>query len=123
MIRKFVLAAILVAAPLGALQAMNVATFLQKADALEKKGMRAMFSSDFRLLKNEVVTATTALRNERLAAERAGRRGAYCPTKKSSLNSNEILAAFRSIPAGQRQSVEVKDAMRALLVRKFPCRG
>src|SRR5687768_7048868 len=123
MIRKFVLAACLVAAPLGALQAMNVAAFLHKADALEKKGMRAMFSSDYRLLKNEVVTASAALRAERLAAERAGRHGTYCPPKKSGLTSREILASFRAIPAAQRQTVEVKDALRGLLARKFPCRG
>src|SRR5688500_14469978 len=103
MIRKFVLAACLAAAPLGALQAMSVAAFLQKADALEKEGMRAMFSSDFRMLKREVETAVTALRAERLAAERAGRRGAYCPTRKAGLTSRDILAGFRAIPGPQRQ--------------------
>lgn len=118
---KFVLAALLVATPLGALQAMNVAAFLEKADALEKKGMRAMFSSDYRLLKREVTAGFAALRAERLAAERAGRRGAYCPPKRVAIGTREMLAAFRSVPAGQRQSVEVKDALRAMLVRKFPC--
>jgi hypothetical protein len=122
MIKRFVLGIVLVATPLAALQAMNVAVFLQKADALEKKGMRALFASDYKLLKNEVVTDSQALRVERLAAERAGRHGAYCPPKKSGLSSGEILAAFRSIPAGQRAGIDVKDALRALLARKYPCR-
>jgi len=120
--KKLVLGALLVALPLGALQAMNVATFMQKADALEKKGMTALFSSDYRLLKSEVVNASKLLRAERLAAERAGRRGFYCPPAKSGIKSNEILAHFRAIPAAQRQRIEVKDGLRGLLARKLPCR-
>jgi hypothetical protein len=64
-----------------------------------------------------------ALRAERLAAERSKRRAAYCPpANQKGLNSDEILAAFRSIPAAQRPRTEVKDALRALLARKYPCR-
>ena len=121
MIRKFVLAAILAAAPLGAVQAMSVAQFLEKADRLEKKGMAAMFCSDFKLLKREVQTATQQLRAERLAAVRTGRRGAYCPGPKASLHSRELLAHFRAIPPAQR-GVDIKDALRVLLARKYPCR-
>ena len=118
------LAAILLAAiPFGAAQAMDVATFLAKADALQKKGMLALMSSDYKLLKNEIVAQSKLHRQERLAAERAGRRPAYCPPAKSGLNSDEILAAFRSIPAAQRPRIDVKDALRALLARKYPCRG
>lgn len=123
MIRKIVLAAIFVATPIGALQAMKVAVFLEKADALEKKGMRAMFSSDYRLLRNEVTAGFAALRAERLAAERAGRRGAYCPPKKVAISTRELLASLRAIPAAQRSQVEVRDGLRSMLARKFPCRG
>ena len=120
--KKVLLAILLVVAPATALQAMNVAVFMQKAEALQKRGMTALFSSDYRLLKNEVVTASAALRNERLAAENAGRHGAYCPPARSGLSSGEILAFFRIIPAAQQQRTEVKDAVRALLARKYPCR-
>jgi hypothetical protein len=113
----------LAAAPVAGLQAMNVAEFLQKADALEKKGMTALFSSDYRLLKNEVENAAKALRAERLAAERAGRRGAYCPPPKSGFKSEEILAHFRAIPVAQRPRTDVKAGLLGLLVRKYPCRG
>jgi hypothetical protein len=121
--KKLLLGVLLVAAPLSALNAMNVRVFLEKADALQRRGVGALFSADYRLLKSEIETNAQALRAERLAAERAGRRGAYCPPAKQSLNSNEILSAFRTIPEAQRERVEVKDALRALLVRKYPCRG
>ena len=120
---KLLAALMLAVVPVGAAQAMDVATFLAKADALKKKGMMALMSSDYKLLKNEIVTHSNTLRAERLAAEKAKRRPAYCPPAKSGLNSDEILAAFRSIPAAQRPRTDVKDALRALLARKFPCRG
>jgi hypothetical protein len=120
---KLMAAALLAVVPLGAAGAMDVATFLAKADGLQKKGMMALMSSDYKLLKSEVIAQSQVLRNERLAAERAGRKGAYCPRGDSDLNSNEILAAFRSIPAVQRPRVQVRDALRALLARKFPCRA
>ena len=121
--KKTILVVLLVAAPLAGLQAMNVAEFLQKADRLQKKGMAAMFSSDMGLLKTEIRTASEALRTERLAAERAGRRGAYCPPAKSGLNSNELLAHFRAVPPARRAGTQVKDALRSFLARKYPCRG
>src|SRR5688500_17791028 len=121
--KKLIAAALLACLPLFSLQAMNVAEFLQKADALEKKGMRALFTSDYRLLKNEVESAAKALRAERLAAERAGRRGAYCPPPRSGFKSNEILAYFRAIPVAQRPRTDVRAALLGLLVRKYPCRG
>ena len=120
---KLLAALSLAIVPLGAAQAMDVATFLAKADALQKKGMLALMSSDYKLLKKEIVTQSQTLRAERLAAERARRKPAYCPPAKSGLNSGEILAAFRSIPAAQRPRTDVKDALRALLARKYPCRG
>ena len=120
---KLLAALLLAFVPLGAAHAMDVATFLAKADALKKKGMMALMSSDYKLLKKEIVTHSQTLRTERLAAERAGRKPAYCPPAKSGLNSDEILAAFRSIPAAQRPRTDVKDALRALLARKYPCRA
>ena len=120
--KKLILAALLAAVPLTGLQAMNLAEFLQKADRLEKKGMTAMFSSDYRLLKREIETASQALRAERLAAERAGRRGAYCPPARAGFKTNELLAHFRSVPPAQRSGMPVKDAFKSFLVRKFPCR-
>jgi hypothetical protein len=119
--RKFALAALLVVLPVTALHAMTVAVFLDKADALKARGVTAMFSSDVGLLKNEIKGAGAALREERLAAERAGRRAAYCPPERPALNAEELLAHFRANPAPQRARTEVRDALRSLLVRKYPC--
>ena len=122
-LKKLLLSVLLVVVPATALQAMNVAVFLQKAEALQKKGMGAMFSSDIGLLKREIGTASKALKAERESAERAGRPHAYCPPAKASLNSNELLAHFRAIPPAQRPRTEVRDALRTLLARKYPCRN
>jgi hypothetical protein len=120
---RLLAAASLAIVPVGAAQAMDVATFLVKADALEKKGMLAMMASDYKLLIGEIRTQGAALRAERLAAQKAGRKAAYCPPAKQSLTTREVMTAFRSIPAAQRPRVQVKDALRALLARKYPCRA
>ena len=121
--KKLLLVAAMVLVPVTALHAMTVATFLQKAEALEKRGITALFSSDLSLLKEEVKGASASLRAERLAAERGGRRPPYCPPDRPSLSSNEILAHFRAIPPAQRDRMEVRDGLRTLLTRKYPCRS
>ena len=121
---KLLLAAIAVIVPISALQAMTVAVFLQKADALQARGMMAMFSSDVGLLKAEVQGAGQALRTEVEGAQRAGRQPAFCPPPRgpARMSSTELLNYFRSIPAPQRQRLEVRDAMRGMMIRRFPCR-
>jgi hypothetical protein len=119
---KMLLVAVLVAVPVTALHAMSVATFLQKAEALEKKGAMALLSRDLGRLKSEMQTAGASLKAEREAAQRAGQPPAYCPPASgASLNSNELLAHFRAIPPAQRERMHVRDGLRSLMVRKFPC--
>lgn len=121
---KLLAAALLVIVPVSAAHAMSVAVFLQKADALKAMGVRAVASRDLPLLKNEVTGAVASLRAERLAAQRAGRRPAFCPPDgRGAIGSNDLLAHFRAIPAAQARRTEVRDAMRAFLVRRYPCRG
>jgi hypothetical protein len=119
--KKFLLAALLAAVPASA-QAMDVASFLTRADALKKKGAMALFSSDYKLLTGEIQAQSKVLRGERLAAKAAGHPQAYCPPEKTRLGSDEIMSAFHSIPAAQQPRVQVKDALRALLARKYPCK-
>ncbi len=122
--RKMVVAAaVLTLVPVAALHAMPVETFLQKAERLQSRGVMALMSSDYRLLRSEVQTASDALRAERQAAQRAGRQPAYCPPRQGGeLTPPEVLAHFRSIPAAQRTRIEVRDGLRGLLARKYPCR-
>ena len=118
---KLIVAALLAAAPVTAASAMNVADFLLKADALEKKGMMALFSSDLKLLKGEVETAGKQLRSERLAAEKAGRKPAYCPPAKGGMSPQDLVALLRTIPPAQRPRTELKDGLRTVFARKYPC--
>jgi hypothetical protein len=121
---KYCFVLLLAAAPLGALQAqsMPVSQFLGKAEALKKKGPLALFSSDLKLLKAEIQKSGASLRAERLAAKAAGRRQAFCPPEgPASLNSEEVLNHMRSIPAAQRPRMPVREAMRGLMARKYPC--
>lgn len=120
--KKFLLAAILVVTPVTAVHAMTVSVFLQKADALKRRGPLALLSSDLGLLKTEVRTAAAALKAERQEAQRAGRRAAFCPPANASLNAEELLTHFRSIPAAQQPRMEVRDALRSYMARRYPCR-
>ena len=121
--KKLMIGLVLVAAPLtGAqAQAMPVSEFLAKADALQKKGAMALFSSDFGLLKKQIQNSGKALRAEQVAAEKAGRKPATClPAKPAEVSSNEVLSHFRSIPPAQR-GMTVKTAFAGLMRKKFPC--
>jgi hypothetical protein len=118
---RFALAAIVLASASPAL-AMDVATFLERADKLKKKGPMALFTSEYRLLKREAEDAGAQLKAENAALVKARKPTPYCPPKKGSLGSNELLAGFRAIPAADRPRTSVKDGMRIYLAKKWPCR-
>src|SRR5215212_877261 len=90
----FVLACVAAAGPAAA---MDVATYLGKVEALRARGMAAMFSSDAQVLQSEITTGGAALRRERLAAIKAGRRPPYCPPDHASLTQQEIFAALTAV--------------------------
>lgn len=114
-------ATLLVVIPVCTANATDVASFLVRAETVQRKGVMAMFSGDARSMMAELKTATKALKAERLAAEAAGRRPAYCPTGKVSFSQSEILASLRAVPPAERSRVQVKDALRASFGRKYPC--
>ena len=70
--------------------AMDVATFLAKADGLRAKGPLALFSSDLTLLKSEGMAAGKNLREERLAQIAAGKRPAYCAPAGSKMGAGRV---------------------------------
>lgn len=119
---KPLLAFALVAAPLGAAhaQSMQVATFLAKAESLQKKGPLALLSGDLKLLKAEIGGAAKQLRSEQNEAQRAGRKPATCLPEKASMNSDEVISYFRAIPPAQR-TITVKAAFAGLMRKKYPC--
>lgn len=99
---------------------MNVATFLAKADALRSKGPMALFSADYKLLKNEGESAGAAYRS-RLNAERATGRPSSCPPKGTRVSSDKLLAFLRTYPDAQRPRTSMKQAIGDYFVRTYPC--
>ena len=119
--RVFILMLSLVAASPAVAQNMPVSTFLAKADALKAKGAMALFSSDVGLIKQEVQAAALSYRNDRKASEAAGKPKEVCPPEKGSMNSDEIMNAFRAVPEAARPRTTVKQAWVAYMKRKYPC--
>ena len=85
-------------------QAMSVAEFLAKANALKAKGFLAIGSSDIKLLRTEVERASDAYRSDLASAKAAGRAPHSCPPPKgkAKIGSNELMAEFEAIPAAKR---------------------
>jgi hypothetical protein len=100
---------------------MTVAEFLGKADALQARGFTAMFSSDIGLLKAEIKSASTAYR----ADVDAGRPPRSCPPPKGTVktSSDELLAAFRTVPVADRTKLSVRAAFANYMVKRFPCKS
>lgn len=116
------LALLLAAIPLTAASAMPVSTFLAKADALQKKGPLALFSSDLKLLTTQVKTDASELRTERLAAKAAGRPQAFCPPEGGiKLTDRDILDAMRQVPPAHRARTDTKAALKVYLAKRNPC--
>ena len=121
--KKLALWAVLATLPAVAVSAMPVSSFLDKTERLQRRGALAMFSSDLRLLKAEIKGASLVVRAEHAAARRAGRQAPFCLPPQASFDSGELLGYFRSIPPAQRARLEVRDAFRSFVVRKYPCRS
>jgi hypothetical protein len=121
--KYLVIAAACIALPHPALaQNMPVATFLAKADALKAKGAFALLSSDVGVLKSEVKAAALAYRTERKAREAAGQKPEICPPAGGGgIDSDEMTASFRAIPAALRPTTTVKQAWIGFIRRKYPC--
>lgn len=104
-------------------EAMSVAEFLAKVNALKAKGAMAMFSSDIGLLKQEMEGASAAYRADLATAVAAGKQPSSCPPPKGQvkMGSSELIAAFEKIPPAQR-GISVKQAFAAMMQQRFPCK-
>ena len=123
-----VIAAALLAAALAApaaAQNMPLNSFVQRGTALEKKGPMALFhKGEISALMTEMKGASEAVRAERLAAEKAGRKGVYCPPAKGkgqAMGAQKLLAELRAIPAAQARTMTTTDGMRYVVARHYPC--
>jgi hypothetical protein len=115
---------LLVPAPAVA-QSMNAETFYQRATALQKKGVMALFSrGEIKALTDEGQAAGAKARERRVAAIKAGQNPRFCPPKGPvSIDSKEFISRLSAIPASERQHIDMTEATTRILTAKFPCTG
>lgn len=113
---------ILLSAPAAA-QNMNAEIFYQRAMKLKKKGPLALFAKgEIKALVGEVRAAGTKVKETRLAIEKTGKHGRYCPPKqKREMGSDEYLKGIGSIPQTERRKIDMVEATTRMLAAKFPC--
>lgn len=118
------LAAICAILPMTA-HAMSVAEFLAKTDALKAKGVLAIGSPDIGLLRDDIAAASDAYRAGLAKEAAAGRRPSSCPPPKGTakVTSDDIIAAFRAIPAPQRARISTKTAFARFMTKRYPCKA
>ena len=122
---RFVIAAIVLASAASALAAPpgSAQNFLDRANRLKAKGPLAFFDADYRRLKSEAYAAGNSLRDDRLAAQKAGKPILYCsPKARAQLGSMEFIDGLEAIPSTERPKLNLKQAMLRVLQKKYPCR-
>ena len=115
---------LLVSAPAAA-QSMNAEIFYQRAIALQKKGVMALFSGgEIKALTKEGQAAGARAREVRLAAVKAGQKPRFCPPQGPvSIDSREFMTRLSAIPAPDRKRIDMTEATTRILTAKFPCKG
>jgi hypothetical protein len=76
------------------------------------------------VLKAGITNSATAYTKDVGAARKAGKLTHSCPVAgtKLSLNSDELLGYFNSIPPAQR-NMTVKTAFYNMMAKRYPCPG
>lgn len=112
-----------VSAPAAA-NVMNAEEFYQRAMKVKKRGPLALLSmKEVKTLVNEVKVAGTKVKEARLAAERAGKKGRYCPPPETKrMGHEEYVAGIGAIPQSERKRIDLIEATTRMLAAKFPCR-
>ena len=120
---RLLLISALIALPVSAAQAQDVAHFLVRVDRLLARGPFALLSRDFYRLKSEVEADGRVLKRDYARAMAAGEKTAFCPPAKGKpkVGKTEYLAALRAVPVAERATTDTKDVLRRLLERKYPC--
>ena len=121
---KLFAAGLLLMPAVASAQSMNAQVFHQRATALEKKGMLALFSGDLKALMKEGKAAGAKARQQRLAAVAAGQKPRFCPPDQPvSITSNEFMKRLAAIPQAERSRIDMTEATGRILTQKFPCRA
>lgn len=120
---KLIVAAVAALVPaMASAQSMTAETFFQKAQALQRKGMMAMFSKDVKTLMKEAKAAGETARAQRLATLKAGKTPRYCPPMGAQrMGSDEFMQRLGAMPRIERLRIDMTEAMIRIMVAKFPC--
>lgn len=123
--KHLVTMALLLGAAPALAQTMNAEIFHQRAAKLQKKGAMAIFSrGEIKALMSEGKAAGQGAREQRLAAQRAGKAPRYCPPEgPGRMDSDEFMRRLSAIPAAERARIDMTEATIRILAAKFPCRG
>ena len=122
--RNYLIAAVMIAAPLTPAPAQDVAHFLVRVDHMLGLGPFALLTADFYRLKRLVEADGDQLKREFAVEQALGHKTRFCPptTDKPRVSKNEYLAALRAVPLARRASTDTKDVLRTVLEHKYPCR-
>jgi hypothetical protein len=102
--------------------AMDAETFYRKGVVLQRQGVVAITSSDLQPLMDEIKAASKSLKLENDRAKLAGK-PLFCPPTSNQMTPDQLLAEFGRIPANRRKLMSVRQALREIAIRKYPCRG
>ncbi|MEO7786228.1 MAG: hypothetical protein ABIR77_00175 [Sphingomicrobium sp.] len=121
---KLALGLLLIAAPVTAASAQDVAHFLVRVDTLIARGPFALLSPDFYRLKRLVEANGDELKSEFARKQALHEATAFCPpaVDKPRVSKTEYLRALRAVPVSHRATTDTKDVLRTLLEKKYPCR-
>jgi hypothetical protein len=117
------IALVSLAAPAAA-SVMNAEEFYQRALKVKKRGPFALLSmKEVKLLVNEVKVAGAQVKETRLAVEKTGKKGRYCPPPEPKrMGHEEYVAGIGAIPQAERRKIDLIEATTRMLAAKFPCR-
>lgn len=100
---------------------MDVATFLAKAERVERRGPFGLLSKDFKRIKREVDGAERELRAEQAAYVARGETPPACVPVKLRLSHAELIRILQAVPDAEKPTTEVKAALRTEMIRRYPC--
>ena len=119
--RRFLIVSAALAFAAPAVASMTLAEFLPKANALQAKGVGALFSRDLRPVMNEMRQVSREMKEEAERRKAAGLPRRACPPTGTKLDSDQLLAMLNAIPPAER-GISVKEGLVRVMAQRFPCR-
>ena len=108
------LAALGLSAPL---EAMTVQEFVTRGDALQAKGMFALFSDELETLRLEFRPGAKAWRAQVKTAQPP-----VCAPPKVTLQPEDILALLKQVPPAERPNIDVRTAVIREMNARYRCK-